>query len=160
MILKKTKCDGVKLEGGNKIVKIIKHLIKNRIPVMGHLGILPQSEKGKFRSKGKKLTERNRILTDAKILESSGVFSIVLECVEKSLAKEITSLIKIPTIGIGSSINCDGQILVTDDLLGLNPINLRFLKKYSNLRQVINNAVSNFKKEVKKNKFPTKKYSY
>ncbi len=160
MILKKTKCDGVKLEGGNKIVKIIKYLIKNRIPVMGHLGILPQSEKGKFRSKGKKSTERNRILKEAKILESSGVFSIVLECVEKSLAKEITSSVKIPTIGIGSSINCDGQILVTDDLLGLNPINLKFLKKYSNLRKVINTAVLHFKKEVKKNKFPTKKYSY
>jgi len=160
MILKKTKCDGVKLEGGNKIVKIIKYLIKNRVPVMGHLGILPQSEKGKFRSKGKKSTERNRILKEAKILESSGVFSIVLECVEKSLAKEITSSVKIPTIGIGSSINCDGQILVTDDLLGLNPINLKFLKKYSNLRKVINTAVLHFKKEVKKNKFPTKKYSY
>ena len=128
LIMKKTKCDGVKLEGGNKILKIIKHLIKNRIPVMGHLGILPQSEKGKFRSKGKKLAERNRILSEAKILESSGVFSIVLECVEKSLAKEITSSVKIPTIGIGSSVNCDGQVLVTDDLLGLNPINLRFLK--------------------------------
>ena len=160
LIMKKTKCDGVKLEGGNKIIKIIKHLIKNRIPVMGHLGILPQSEKGKFRSKGKKLAERNRILSEAKILESSGVFSIVLECVEKSLAKKITSLVKIPTIGIGSSINCDGQVLVTDDLLGLNPINLRFLKKYSNLRNVINNAVLNFKKEVKKNKFPTNKHSY
>ena len=160
MILKKTKCDGVKLEGGNKIVKIIKYLIKNRILVMGHLGILPQSEKGKFRSKGKKSTERNRILKEAKILESSGVFSIVLECVEKSLAKEITSSVKIPTIGIGSSINCDGQILVTDDLLGLNPINLKFLKKYSNLRKVINTAVLHFKKEVKKNKFPTKRYSY
>ena len=160
LIMKKTKCDGVKLEGGNKILKIIKHLIKNRIPVMGHLGILPQSEKGKFRSKGKKLVERNRILSEAKILESSGVFSIVLECVERSLAKEITSSVKIPTIGIVSSVNCDGQVLVTDDLLGLNPINLRFLKKYSNLRHVINNAVSNFKKEVKKNKFPTNKYSY
>jgi 3-methyl-2-oxobutanoate hydroxymethyltransferase len=160
MILKKTKCDGVKLEGGNKIVKIIKYLIKNRVPVMGHLGILPQSEKGKFRSKGKKPPERNRILKEAKILESSGVFSIVLECVEKSLAKEITSSVTIPTIGIGSSINCDGQILVTDDLLGLNPINLKFLKKYSNLRKVINTAVLHFKKEVKKNKFPTKKYSY
>ena len=85
LIIKKTKCDGVKLEGGNKIVKIIKNLIKNRIPVMGHLGILPQSEKGKFRSKGKKTTERNKILKEAKILESAGVFSIVLECVEKSL---------------------------------------------------------------------------
>ena len=160
LIMKKTKCDGVKLEGGNKIIKIVKLLIKNRIPVMGHLGLLPQSEKGKFRSKGKKIAERNRILKEAKILESLGVFSIVLECVEKSLAKEITSSIKIPTIGIGSSINCDGQVLVTDDLLGLNPINLKFLKKYSNLRKVINTAVSSFKKEVKKNKFPTKKYSY
>ena len=160
LIMKKTKCDGVKLEGGNKIIKIVKLLIKNRIPVMGHLGLLPQSEKGKFRSKGKKIAERNRILKEAKILESLGVFSIVLECVEKSLAKEITSSIKIPTIGIGSSINCDGQVLVTDDLLGLNPINLKFLKKYSNLRKVINTAVSNFKKEVKKNKFPTNKYSY
>ena len=160
LILKKTECDGLKLEGGNKIIKIIKHLIKNRIPIMGHLGLLPQSEKGKFRSKGKKLAERNRILKEAKILESSGVFSIVLECVEKSLAKDITSSVKIPTIGIGSSINCDGQVLVTDDLLGLNPINLKFLKKYSNLRKVINTAVSNYKKEVKKNKFPTKKYSY
>ena len=160
LILKKTECDGLKLEGGNKIIKIIKHLIKNRIPIMGHLGLLPQSEKGKFRSKGKKLAERNRILKEAKILESAGVFSIVLECVEKSLAKEITSSVKIPTIGIGSSINCDGQVLVTDDLLGLNPINLKFLKKYSNLRKVINTAVSSFKKEVKKNKFPTKKYSY
>jgi 3-methyl-2-oxobutanoate hydroxymethyltransferase len=160
LIIKKTKCDGVKLEGGNKIVKIIKNLIKNRIPVMGHLGILPQSEKGKFRFKGKKTTERNKILKEAKILESAGVFSIVLECVEKSLAKEITSSIKIPTIGIGSSVNCDGQVLVTDDLIGLNPINVRFIKQYSNIRKVINSAVLNFKKEVKKNKFPTKKYSY
>ena len=157
LIMKKTKCDGLKLEGGNKVIKIIKHLIKKRIPVMGHLGILPQSDKGKFRFKGKKLTERNKILSEAKILESAGVFSIVLECVEKSLAKEITSSIKIPTIGIGSSINCDGQILVTDDLLGLNPINLRFLKKYSNLRNVINTAVSNYKKEVKKKKISNKK---
>ena len=160
LIMKKTKCDGLKLEGGNKIKKIIKHLIKNRIPVMGHLGLLPQSERGKFRPKGKKLIERNRILTDAKILESSGVFAIVLECVEKSLARMITSSVKIPTIGIGSSINCDGQVLVTDDLLGLNPINLRFIKKYSDLRKVINTAILNFKKEVKKNKFPTKRYSY
>ena len=160
LIIKKTKCDGVKLEGGNKIARIIQYLIKNKIPVMGHLGILPQSEKGKFRSKGKKLAERNKILREAKILESSGVFSIVLECVERSLAKEITSSIKIPTIGIGSSVNCDGQVLVTDDLLGLNSINLRFLKKYSNLRKVINTAVLNYKKEVKKKKFPTKKYSF
>ena len=159
-IISETGCDAVKLEGGKKIIKIIKHLIKNKVQVMGHIGLLPQSQKGKFRFKGKKIIERNKILKEAIILESAGVFSIVLECVEKSLAKEITSSIKIPTIGIGSSVNCDGQVLVTDDLLGLNPINLRFLKKYSNLRNVINTAVLNYKKEVKKKKFPTKKYSF
>ena len=160
LIMKETRCDGVKLEGGKKISKIIKHLVKNKVPIMGHLGLLPQSEKGKFRFKGKKTRERNMILKEAKILESLGVFSIVLECVEKSLAKEITSSVKIPTIGIGSSINCDGQVLVTDDLLGLNDTNFKFLKKYSNLKKVINTAVFNFKKEVKNKKFPTKKYSY
>ena len=159
-IVLRTKCDAVKLEGGKKIINIVKHLVKNKISVMGHLGLLPQSETRKFSFKGKKLAERNRIFRDAKLLESAGVFSLVLECVEQSLAKRITNLIKIPTIGIGSSFNCDGQILVTDDLIGLNPINVRFIKQYSNIRKVINNAVLNFKKEVKKNKFPTKKYSY
>ena len=119
-IISKTKCDAVKLEGGKTIFKIVKTLVKNNIPVMGHLGVLPQSAKN-FKAKGKKIAERNNLLKDSKILEELGVFSIVLECVEKSLAKEITSSIKIPTSGIGSSINCDGQILVTDDLLGLNP---------------------------------------
>ena len=159
-IVLRTKCDAVKLEGGKKIINIVKHLIKNKISVMGHLGLLPQSETGKFSFKGKKLAERNRIFRDAKLLESAGVFSLVLECVEQSLAKRITNSIKVPTIGIGSSFNCDGQVLVTDDLIGLNPINVRFIKQYSNIRKVINNAVLNFKKEVKKNKFPTKKYSY
>ena len=159
-IVLRTKCDAVKLEGGKKIINIVKHLVKNKIPVMGHLGLLPQSETGKFSFKGKKLAERSRIFKDAKLLESAGVFSLVLECVEQSLAKRITNSIKVPTIGIGASFNCDGQILVTDDLIGLNPINARFIKQYSNTRKVINNAVLNFKKEVKKNKFPTKKYSY
>ena len=103
----------------------MKTLVKNKIPVMGHLGILPQSHIGKFKYKGKNLIERNRILNDAKLLESAGVFSMVLECVESSLAKTITKNINIPTIGIGASNNCDGQVLVTDDLIGLNPINVR-----------------------------------
>jgi 3-methyl-2-oxobutanoate hydroxymethyltransferase len=159
-IVSKTKCDALKLEGGKKIINIVKHLVKNKIPVMGHLGLLPQSETGKFTFKGKKLIERKKIYKDAKLLESAGAFSLVLECVEKSLAKKITNSIKIPTIGIGSSFNCDGQVLVTDDLLGLNSINARFVKQYSNIKKVINNAVFKFKKEVKKNKFPTKKHSY
>jgi 3-methyl-2-oxobutanoate hydroxymethyltransferase len=158
-IISQTKCDAVKLEGGSKIINIIKHLIKNKIKVQGHLGLLPQSEK-KFTFKGKKINERNKILRDAKLLESSGVFSIVLECVENSLAKKITKSIKIPTIGIGASVCCDGQVLVTDDLIGLNPIKVRFVKKYIDIRKYINNAIKKFKKEVKEKKFPNKKYIY
>jgi 3-methyl-2-oxobutanoate hydroxymethyltransferase len=159
-IITKTKCDAVKLEGGKKIINIIKTLVKNKIPVMGHLGLLPQSHKGKFRFKGKNLSEKNRILKEAKLLESAGVFSIVLECVETSLAKIITENLKIPTIGIGASVYCDGQVLVIDDLIGLNPINVRFVKRYSNINKIINTAVSNFAKDVRKKKFPKKKNSY
>ena len=126
---------------------------------MGHLGILPQSAKN-FKAKGKKTIERNNLLKDAKILEELGVFSIVLECVESSLAKEITKTINIPTIGIGASVNCDGQVLVTDDLIGLNPIKVRFVKKYKNIAKEINSAVMQFKNEVKERKFPKKKHSY
>ena len=159
MIMSKTKCDAVKLEGGTKVFQIIKTLIKNKIPVMGHLGVLPQSAKN-FRFKGKNISERNRILSEAKLLESAGVFSIVLECVESSLAKNITEKINIPTIGIGASSSCDGQVLVTDDLIGLNQINVRFVKKYSNIRKEITRAVSNYSKDVIKKKFPLKKHSY
>jgi 3-methyl-2-oxobutanoate hydroxymethyltransferase len=158
-IISKTKCDAVKLEGGKKIYHIIKTLIKNKIPVMGHLGVLPQSTKS-FKVKGKKIIERNNLLRDAKFLEELGVFSIVLECVESSLAKEITKIINIPTIGIGASVSCDGQVLVTDDLIGLNPIKVRFVKKYINIAKQINSAVIQFKKDVKKKKFPKKKNSY
>ena len=159
-IISQTKCDAVKLEGGKKIVKIVKNLVKNKISVMGHLGLLPQSQTGKFRSKGKKKSERTKILNDAKLLEDAGVFSIVLECVETSLSRLITSSIKIPTIGIGASLFCDGQVLVTDDLLGLNPIKFRFVKKYGNLSKNINLAVKNFSNDVKKENFPKKKHSY
>ncbi len=158
-IMIKTRCDAVKLEGGKKIYEIIKTLIKNKIPVMGHLGLLPQSDQT-FKFKGKKKSERDKILKDALLLERAGVFSIVLECVETSLAKIVTRNIKVPTIGIGASKYCDGQILVFDDLIGLNPINYRFVKKYANLRDQITKAVSNYSKEVRKIKFPNKKNSY
>jgi 3-methyl-2-oxobutanoate hydroxymethyltransferase len=158
-IILKTKCDAVKLEGGKKIYHIIKVLIKNKIPVMGHLGVLPQSAKS-FKAKGKKINERNNLLKDAKILEDLGVFSIVLECVESSLAKEITKTISIPTIGIGASVNCDGQVLVTDDLVGLNQIKVRFVKRFANITKQINSAIIKYKNEVKSKKFPKKIHSY
>ena len=158
-IISKTKCDAIKLEGGKKVVQIIKTLIKNKIPVMGHLGVLPQSATN-FKFKGKEKKERKTILRDSKLLEEAGVFSIVLECIESSLAKEITKTINIPTIGIGASAYCDGQVLVTDDLIGLNKMKARFVKRYSNIEKQINSATLRFKKDVITGKFPTKKHSY
>ena len=159
LVIKKTKCDAVKLEGGKKIIPMVKSLIKNKIPVMGHLGILPQTAK-KFTFKGKKLAERNRILNDAKLLEAAGIFSVVLECVETKLAKKISRQLKIPTVGIGSSVNCDGQVLVIDDLIGLSESKFRFVKKYANTSQIIDNAVKRYKSEVLKKQFPKAKHSF
>ena len=159
-VLKKTKSDAIKLEGGFKIKEIVKHLVKNNIPVLGHLGIMPQSVRGKFKSKGKTEIEKKKILKEAKLLEQLGVFAIVLECIEKSLAKKITNEIKIPTIGIGSSANCDGQILVTDDVIGLTNTKIKFVKKYMSISKNIGNAVKRFKQEVQLKKYPNKKYSY
>ena len=158
-IISQTKCDAVKLEGGKKIYKVVKTLIKNKIPVMGHLGLLPQSDKT-FKFKGKQKIERDKILQESQLLENAGVFSVVLECVETSLAKLVTQNLKVPTIGIGSSKFCDGQILVIDDLIGLNPIGYKFVKRYANLRNEISKAVLNYSKDVKKIKFPNKKNSY
>ena len=159
-VLKETKSDAVKLEGGSSIINIIEHLIKNKIPVMGHLGMLPQSVKEKFKFKGKKNTERNKIFNDAKLLEKIGVFSIVLECVETTLAKQISKKLKIPTIGIGSSKFCDGQILVIDDLIGLNDTKVRFVKKFGQIKKNISKAAKNFSRAVKNKKYPSKIYSY
>ena len=159
LVMKKTKCDAVKLEGGKKIIPIVKSLVKNKIPVMGHLGILPQTEK-KFTYKGKRLAERNRILKDAKLLEKAGIFSVVLECIEAKLAKKITEQLNIITVGIGSSANCDGQVLVIDDLIGLSQTKFRFVKKYANINQVINSAVKRYKSEVLQKRFPNAKHSF
>ena len=159
-IIKYSKADAVKLEGGKKIIDIVKYLRKNKINVMGHLGILPQSHKGKFRYKGKTSIERKNILADAILLQKNGVFSIVLECIETTLAKEITKKLKIPTIGIGSSVKCDGQVLVTDDLIGLNLTSIKFVKNFYDIRKHITIAVKKFKDEVKKQKYPSAKFSY
>ena len=159
-IIKYSKADAVKLEGGKKIIDIVKYLKKNKINVMGHLGILPQSHKGKFRYKGKTSLERKNILADAILLQKNGVFSIVLECIETTLAKEITKKLKIPTIGIGSSLNCDGQVLVTDDLIGLNLTSIKFVKSFYDIRKHIAIAIKKFKGEVKKQKYPSAKFSY
>ena len=159
LVMKKTKCDAIKLEGGKKIVSIVKRLVKNKIPVLGHLGILPQTDK-KFSFKGKKSLERNRILKEAQQLEEAGIFSIVLECVEIELSKVITKKLSIPTIGIGSSVNCDGQVLVIDDLIGLTESKFRFVKRYINISKIIDGAVKKYKSEVLKKQIPRTKHSF
>tara|TARA_B100001063_G_scaffold211434_1_gene209740 strand:- start:1883 stop:2659 length:777 start_codon:yes stop_codon:yes gene_type:complete len=159
-IIKETKCDAVKLEGGKKIIEQVRFLIKNKIPVMGHLGLLPQTNKGKFKSKGKTSLEKKRLINESLLLQNSGVFSIVLECIKTSTAKQITEKLKIPTIGIGSSVYCDGQVLVTDDLIGLNNIKIKFVKKFANIKKHLNLGLKKFSSEVKLKKYPSKKYSY
>jgi len=159
-ILKETKCDAVKLEGGKKIIKQVEFLIKNKIPVLGHLGLLPQSVKGKFKSKGKTTQEIKQLMSDALLLQKTGVFAIVLECVKTPIAKKITNDLKIPTIGIGSSVYCDGQVLVTDDLIGLNQTNIKFVKKFLNVKKYINIGLRQFALEVRSKKYPTRKHSY
>lgn len=159
-VLKETKCDGIKLEGGRELNNIIKYLINNKIPVMGHIGITPQTIRGKYRYKGRTLFEKKKLLKDSKSLEEAGVFAIVLECIERKLSQEITKTIKIPTIGIGSSKYCDGQILVTDDILGLTNSKMKFVKKYINLKKNIRNAVKKFQTDVKNGSYPSIKYSY
>ena len=158
-IMKRVKCDAFKIESNGKNHKIIKNLVKSGISVMGHIGYTPQF-KNNFKVQGAKENESRKLLKDAKLIEEAGAFSIVLECVAKKTAKKITKSIQIPTIGIGSSNICDGQILVTDDLIGLSGFNPKFVKKYANTRALINNAVKKFKIEVENQKFPNKFNSY
>ena len=158
-VMKLTKCDAIKLEGGKKIVNIIKYLRKKGIPVMGHIGLLPQTSSN-FKVRGKNFTQRKKIFDDAKAISKSGVFAIVLECIVEDLAKKITKEISVPTIGIGASKYCDGQILVIDDMLGLSDYYPRFVKQYSNLKKIIEKSVKNYVKDVKLRKFPSNKNVY
>jgi 3-methyl-2-oxobutanoate hydroxymethyltransferase len=158
-IMQLTKCDAIKLEGGKKIVNIIKHLTKKKIPVMGHVGLLPQTAIN-FKVKGKNLAQKKMILEDAKAVSNSGAFAIIIECVIENLAKLITKSISVPTIGIGASKYCDGQILVIDDMLGLSDHYPKFVKQYANLKNVIEKSIKNYAMEVRLKKFPYNKNIY
>ena len=158
-IIKLTKCDAIKIESNNKNFKIIKELVKFKIPVMGHIGFTPQFKK-KFKVEGLNKSSEKKLLNEAVEIEKAGAFSIVLECISEKVSKKITKKINIPTIGIGSSSTCDGQILVTDDILGLSGFYPKFVKKYANLNKVIEKSVQKYTKDVKKIIFPNKKNSY
>ena len=156
MVKKKTGCDAIKLENSKKNYQIIKSLVNLNIPVMGHIGYTPQFKK-KFRVEGQTKSEATKLLKDAKAIEKAGAFSIVLECISPITAKLITSELNIPTIGIGSSYHCDGQILVTDDMLGISGFYPKFVKKYLNLDRIIAKAVKKYTRDVKQKKFPATK---
>jgi len=156
LIFKKTKCDAVKIESNNKNFKIIREITKAKIPVMGHIGYTPQF-KNKFKVEGKKKDEVKRLIKESISIQKAGAFSIVLECITPNTSKIITNLLKIPTIGIGSSSYCDGQILVTDDIIGLSGFYPKFVKKYVSLNTIIEKAVKKYSKEVKTKVFPKNK---
>ena len=161
-IKKLTNCDALKLEGGSEITELIKILVKNNIPVMSHIGLQPQkiSDKKKFKVLGRTNKEKKKIINDLLSVEKAGSFAVVLESVTEKLAKKINVISKIPVIGIGASKNCDGQILVTEDLLGLFDKSPKFVKKYENLREKIRIAVKKYFKDVVKGKFPQKNNTY
>ena len=123
---------------------------------MGHIGYTPQF-KSKFKLEGISKKESNNLLREAKLIEKAGAFSLVLECITPNTAKLITKKIKIPTIGIGASLFCDGQILVTDDMLGLSGFYPKFVKKYANLNRIIEKAVKKYTRDIKSKKFPSRK---
>ena len=155
-VFKKTGCDAVKLENYKNNYKIIKSLVSKEFPVMGHIGYTPQFKKS-FKIEGETKIKAIQLLKEAKLIEKAGAFSMVLECISPDAAKLITSNLKIITIGIGSSSNCDGQILVTDDMLGISGFYPKFVKKYVNLAEIIEKAVKKYSKEVKSKVFPNNK---
>lgn len=154
---------GVKLEGGAPMVQTVKRLVDLGIPVMGHLGLTPQSihKFGGYRIQGVGEDAAQRMLEDAKSLQAAGCFAIVLEKIPKELAKRITGAIEIPTIGIGAGPHCDGQVLVLHDILGLfEEFTPRFVKRYASLAKEIRRAVDQYKKEVQGGIFPDKEHSF
>jgi 3-methyl-2-oxobutanoate hydroxymethyltransferase len=161
--LKEGGAHAVKLEGGMEIAPIIKELIKVNVPVFGHLGLTPQAVNrlGGYKVQGRKPQDAERILTEARVLEGAGVCAVVLECVPAELAKEITKRLQIPTIGIGAGSHCDGQVLVSDDLLGLTEgTPHKFVKRYADLRAQAVEAVSDYCKEVRDGSFPGPEHSF
>jgi 3-methyl-2-oxobutanoate hydroxymethyltransferase len=162
--LKEAGARGVKVEGASRRrLKLIEAMVEAEIPVMGHVGLTPQSilHLGRFKVRGVEDEEGRRIMAEAEKLERAGAFAVILECVPEDLAEAITAKLKVPTIGIGAGPHCDGQILVFHDLVGYsNGYNPKFVKKYADLQAVIGRAVRAFGDEVRKGVFPDEAHSY
>jgi 3-methyl-2-oxobutanoate hydroxymethyltransferase len=162
-MIKESGAEAVKLEGGVNMKDIIEAIVAIDIPVMGHIGLTPQSihQMGGHKVQGKVEEQKRKIIEDAVAVEEAGAFSVVLECIPTELAQEITEQLSIPTIGIGAGGHCDGQVLVIHDLLGLlGDFRPKFVKSYVDLRKVISQAVEEYMQEVRKGAFPTEKHSF
>lgn len=154
--------DAIKLEGGMSQVETIRSIVNAGIPVMGHIGIQPQSAEilDGYGIRGEDQEEAESLQNDAYAMQDAGVFSIVLEKVAAPTARKITNAISVPTIGIGSGVGCDGQVLVIQDMLGMHKNNLRFVKQYANLAEDIRGAINTYKEDVESERFPSKEHSF
>lgn len=162
-IMKEHECDALKLEGGMIITDTVKRITDVGIPVMGHLGLMPQSiyKYGSYKVRAEEEREADQLLEDARALEESGAFAVVLEKIPSALAAEVTRSLTIPTIGIGAGVECDGQVLVINDILGLNrEFHPRFVRQYADLNTVIEDAVKSYVHDVRERSFPSADESY
>ncbi len=161
-VMKETGAQAVKLETSVELAPIVKFLVKRGIPVMGHVGLRPQAvlAEGGFKAKGRTDAERERVMAEAVAVAEAGAFCIVIEGVAESLAREITETIDVPTIGIGASAACDGQVLVVNDMLGMFDWAPKFVRKYADLRGEIDRAAAAFASDVKARRFPAEVETY
>ena len=161
--LKEAGCDGVKVEGGTEICDTVRAMVRAGIPVMGHIGLTPQtaSQLGGYRVQGQDLESARRLLRDARALADAGIFALVLECIPAQLAQVITDAVPVPTIGIGAGLFCDGQVLVTHDLLGMfEKFVPSFVKQYAHIAPLIKEAVASFNQDVKEGVFPGPEHTF
>jgi len=161
-VMKDTGCGAIKLEGGRRMAETIAFLAERGIPVMGHIGLTPQSINtiGSFRAQGRDESDWGPIEADARAVAQAGAFSVVIEAVAEPLARRITAAVEIPTIGIGGSVACDGQILVLEDMLGLSPRVPKFVKRYAELGPSIEAAVAAYAADVRARAFPGTEHVY
>ncbi len=162
-IMKESGCDALKLDGGVEIIDTVKRILDAGIPVIGHLGLTPQSinKFGTYAVRAKEEAEAEKLVSDAKLLAETGCFGVVLEKVPAALATRVTNEISVPTIGIGAGNGCDGQVLVVADMLGMTQgFSPRFLRRYANLNEIITDAVGNYVNDVKSGDFPNESESY
>jgi 3-methyl-2-oxobutanoate hydroxymethyltransferase len=163
-LVKEGGAEAVKLEGGRNRVEIIRRLVNEEIPVMGHIGLTPQSlnRLGNYRLQAKTADAARALVEDARMLEEAGVFAVVLEVVPREIARTVTEALRVPTIGIGAGADCDAQILVTHDLLGLSfsRTSPRFVRQYANVRDVMSEAIGRYAEDVRAGSFPSDSESY